>query len=85
MNVYGSWEEDRGKNQEKTKHPLSQERVAEDFPSLTVRGVFLLEKDNPLQDILLIEISGCYKGKTDKISRNTTSQQSSYSVPTDDK
>lgn len=34
MNVYGDLEEDRGKNQEKTKHPLSQERVAEDFPKL---------------------------------------------------
>lgn len=83
MNVYGSWGKDRGKNQEKTNTLCHKKEWQKIF--LTVTGVFLLEKDNPLQDILLMEISGCYKGKTDKISRNATSQQSSYSVPTDDK
>lgn len=33
MNAYSSGEKDRGKNQAKPKHPLSQERVA-DFPRL---------------------------------------------------
>lgn len=58
MNVYNGWEEDTGKNHEKTKHPLSQERVSEDFPRLNYQRYPFAGAGKPLTGHL-VDINIC--------------------------